>query len=121
MTILIFFEKNIDLIKIIFFLSSTEIAIHKEQLKQHSITIVNFEKEVNRLKKKENEYTNKIDSLEKKLRETATTNARSTTTTTARSFSSSPPTLHTSSTTHQALTTETFNNESLNRTIELLR
>ena len=98
-------------------------AIHKEQLKQHSITIVNFEKEVNRLKKKETEYSNKIDMLEKKLKETVSTNAR-TTTTTARSSSSSPPTshhLHTSSFTHQTLATESYNNESLNRTIELLR
>lgn len=60
--------------------------------------------------------------LEKKLKETVSTNAR--TTTTARSSSSSPPTshhLHTSSVTHQTLATESYNNESLNRTIELLR
>jgi hypothetical protein len=62
--------------------------------------------------------------LEKKLKDTVSTNARTATTTTARSSSSSPPTshhLHTSSFTHQTLATESYNNESLNRTIELLR
>lgn len=36
--------------------------IHKEQIKQHSLTIVNFEKEVNRLRQKETELTNKIET-----------------------------------------------------------
>lgn len=35
--------------------------IHKEQIKQHSLTIVNFEKEVNRLRQKESELMNKLE------------------------------------------------------------
>ena len=37
--------------------------IHKEQIKQHSITIVNFEKEVKLLREKELEYLTQIEKL----------------------------------------------------------
>ena len=96
-------------------------SIHKEQLKQHSITIVNFEKEVNRLKKKETDYSNKIEALEKKLKENNTSTSTVTKSTT--SFIAQSQTAQSTSSiiTPQALVTETFNNESLNRTIELLR
>ena len=108
---------------------STELSIHKEQLKQHSITIVNFEKEVNRLKKKETEYANKIESLEKRLKDqnvsSVSITKSATSLTQQASTASTTNTLHTTQSTSsispQALVTETFNNESLNRTIDLLR
>lgn len=38
----------------------------KEQIKQHSLTIVEFEKEVSRLREKESLYLSQIESLRKK-------------------------------------------------------
>ena len=67
------------------------------------------------MKKKETDYTNKIDSLEKKLRENSNGSTKSATS------PASPPLFHASSISPQALATEQFNSESLSRTIELLR
>jgi hypothetical protein len=46
---------------------SLELSIHKEQIKQHSITIVNFEREINLLRSSESYNLKKIDDLENKL------------------------------------------------------
>src|SRR5690606_38585642 len=46
---------------------SSELAAYKEQIKQHSLTIVEFEKEIIILREKELEYKGKIIQLEKSL------------------------------------------------------
>ena len=52
-----------------FFVQSVELSIHKEQIKQHSLTIVNFERELSAIRDREAEYIKQIEQLEKSLRE----------------------------------------------------
>ena len=51
---------------------SLELSIHKEQIKQHSLTIVNFEKDLKYLRELEVTQSAEIESLKRKLREAET-------------------------------------------------
>ncbi|CAF0756552.1 unnamed protein product [Brachionus calyciflorus] len=84
-----------------------ELGVYKEQIKQYSITIINFEKEIKRLREKEVEYLSKIESLDKKLKEHI--------------FSKKPPSPKPSSPVNTSSSSLTIEITSLNRQLDLIK
>lgn len=97
-----------------------ELNIHKEQLKQHSITIVNFEKEVSQLKEKEFDYLNQIEKLKANIASVGNNQRKF--------FSTMPPAVAARPVSppspppkQVARETSGFDFDAMNKTIELLR